>query len=442
MHIINFSIKHEENVVKIIVEEIAPSDPKHPVKFYFPDDLQKSFLDTRSLFNDRFSQSFNVENYENFNEAISFSPVLKNMKYCVVNSILNKACKPRINCITITSGSNTYSKKTWEFELSTIPHITLLWIGFINAALTLNKKIPHYFINNFNEALETENSSYEFYLKKPLLDCLPPASQNVLETLINTITAYITPFIPYQDTKDTLLKIKEYINNAPFITLLSPDKIDKILYNGIGKKLLGPQLSSLDKIQSLDNLRHRDKDELPFIVKNINHLAMRDIFSPCLKQRAPDGGQYSYSYSEWYFLLCAKLNILKDGRISISIKDNEAYLEYYSSGQLFESSFMKEIPLLLEILSLDFALEGEERIIFTESASKYLIEKGALLNKEISEIFKMRIYTHLLFKFSPNSSSALHLLPNEIKEKIILATSNLSEADAQTSYSHIMSNRG
>lgn len=163
-----------------------------------------------------------------------------------------------------------------------------------------------------------------------------------------------------------------------------------ILYDDLPGLLLQSDVKSSVKLQKLfktvRSLIHTDQTkQLNEMLSNINRLAIRNLFEPCIGKPAYDqaAGGYDWSYTEYELLQHAIFCIRPDGLISISnLMENAGYKKTYAPGKWNHDILKDEMIFLGKVLGLEFEpnCDFHQEMIFTKESSQKLIAQGLHFN--------------------------------------------------------------
>lgn len=211
------------------------------------------------------------------------------------------------------------------------------------------------------------------------------------------------------------------------INQISLDQLDSRLREPLTKSQF-PYLSKILQITSERGhtlTKMECSQTLQSMLNKLIHLQKWRLFAPFIGKESADGANYTWDYSEWYFLRSAQFILRSDGLVSIiNLQQNEGYREYYAKGRLFEGCL--EADLRRINLPLKEGCNCNEEITFDVDCSEQLKAMGLHLNLNYLKSF---LYLRNIWKFFNHSqpkSDLFEKMPIELSEII------LSEACAIT----------
>jgi hypothetical protein len=167
-----------------------------------------------------------------------------------------------------------------------------------------------------------------------------------------------------------------------------------------------------------ESIHSNQKAEFNYLMHSMHYLAKKKLYSPCLGQKAHDGGVYKWAYAEWDVLCDAQFRMRPDGHmVIVNMKDNAGYQKNYAPHCKNHAIFINEMQFLGSIIGLEFEpSDFHKEIVFTRICSQRLVEKG--LQWSLSYI-KSALYTENRASFFTRQFSKSKQLPVELTDTIV-----------------------
>ena len=388
------------------------------------------------------------------NPLLNVYGILYNIENYTKQPLLNNACRAKKSQLTFyvknKEDKELFTQTTSTFELSTTPHIALIWLAYIS---TVFRNEYHYVfldqsIENF---LAKENVTDEY----PTLSM--PLNYNFLEnmkkldfefnTFIQKILSITEHNNDYEGTRETIRIMHDCFmaSGGRFIETLSAENQDSLLFGNIGKNTLNITKPLSERISRLlcfmqVAIKEGHQNELAYIIYHINYMAKLNLYNPCLEKKAHDKKFYHFYYTEWFFIRDAEFKLLNDGRISIDVTQNTSYLDTYAPGCSLYGKLKDEMLFLAKIIGLEFDPETDfdKEIIFTPACSKELKNKGLHLNPSyMAKLMQQKNDSFSFFRQAyefhgeEHESIFARKLPLEIAEMIFYQVSPELDNDGQ-----------
>lgn len=323
----------------------------HNEKPKFPTDLKKFSSGDIQLYSDRLKAYSILHNMINSSKQAGLDMSSQTETSSILFWVQN------------TDGKKLYQQSSTVFELSKSPHLALLWLAYMSAVFN-NMSYCHieFLPYSIEGSLAKEEQEDEYQsLSKPLEEYFSNDLQNKgQKNLIKEIISITSQCAAYEATREAIELISKRYNDSkePFIENLGTMNQDKLLFDSIGTKTLNISTPLSRRTNVLLAFAQRrlcegQKTELNYIINHINCMAKEHIYNKCLGEKAYDSGLYNPSYTEWDFFRTADFTLLGDGRLSINVSTNPAYLKHYAPGKRNEGLFKDEMIFLAKVIMFE-----------------------------------------------------------------------------------------
>ena len=231
----------------------------------------------------------------------------------------------------------------------------------------------------------------------------------------------------YANTQPILSKFYRDYSEHPSIPLSKrlsvTGRLGSLISRWLEKDFFNSAASEETRIESILKvirklIREDNKTEITHLIQNINLMLKKNLYRVCLGKIAPDKGLYSWRYTEWHLLYQAQFHLRPDKKVGVSLQSNPGYQAYYAEGKMNHGLLEIEMTSLAALmgLELDPHTSFHEELIFTEAASKKLIEAGLLINTSYAKALVQIKNTRRILE----GKSFFFLLPEEIFDMIMM----------------------
>lgn len=197
----------------------------------------------------------------------------------------------------------------------------------------------------------------------------------------------------YERVRDTLSAIRHYSNshaehNFSLCMTSMPHRLNALMQIP-EPALFNQDKSRADTVKFIYSLQRQfiacsKRDELNHALNNLVHHTKLQLIGSAIGKIALNGDAYSTDSDEIQFMLKANFYIRSDQRVGINVVANPRY-QSYALTPAMKDLFAKKLEFLVSILGLEYdkiKTDFNKEIIFTESCSRDLVDKGLHRNLE------------------------------------------------------------